>query len=77
MITAGHIPCSAPRCRRTCKAEPWCEWLCQKHWTLVPKRMRQVYSRARRRRKSDDVLDRLWFRCKAVAIREVLMGFSG
>lgn len=74
-MTEGRIPCSAPGCRRTCKAETWQEWLCHKHWMLVPKKNRQAYHRARRRHKPVNVLDRLWFRCKAIAINETLMGF--
>lgn len=74
-MTETRIPCSAPGCRRTCRANhDWQEWLCQKHWPLVPKRMRRAYAHARRRKKPVAVLNRLWFRCKAAAIREVLTG---
>ena len=73
-MTEGRITCSAPGCRRTCKAQEWQEWLCAKHFRLVPKVMRRAYAHAKRRRKPVSVLNRLWFRCKAVAIRETLMG---
>ena len=76
-MTATRIPCSAPGCRRTCKAEhDWNEWLCARHWRLVPHVMRRAYHRAWRRKKQVSVLNRLWFRCKAAAIRETLMGFQ-
>ena len=64
-----RIPCVVPTYRRTRQSHTiWDEWLCPKHWGMVPKRMRQTYSRAKRRKKPFPALVRLWCRCKAVAI---------
>jgi hypothetical protein len=64
-----RLTCIVPGCRRT-HAPIWNEFICAKHWPLVPRDMRRAYARAKRRRKPMAVLIRLWLRCKAVAIRE-------
>jgi hypothetical protein len=54
----------------------WDEWICQKHWTLVPRQMRRAYSHAKRRKKPVKVLVRLWGRCKTAVYREVYIGIG-
>jgi hypothetical protein len=70
-----RIACCIPGCRRT---RPFCEriseWICQSHWSRVPRDMRRVWSRAKRRLKSRPVLNRIWQRCKAEAIAEHFLG---
>lgn len=46
-MTAGRINCAVPLCRRTLKADSG-EWLCGKHWMLIPKNRRRVFSRINR-----------------------------
>lgn len=66
--------CLIPGCRRTHKPLPRCtEWICGKHWPLVPKQFRRAYAHAKRRHKSDAVLDRIWARCRRAAIAENFM----
>lgn len=44
-----RIPCAVPYCRRTLgRDRGYREWICGKHWALLPKRTRRRYSRARR-----------------------------
>ena len=69
-----RMSCLIAGCRRT-HTPVFAEWLCAKHWALVPRQMRQAYSRAKRKRKSLEACLRLWRRCKAEAIRENFMGF--
>lgn len=76
----ARITCIAPNCRRTHRnAEGYAEYLCQKHWALVPKATRKAYKRARRLGinggKSDAAVQRLWARCVRIAVLEVLQGF--
>lgn len=72
---ADRIPCVVPGCKRTHKPAEFSEWLCPKHWPMVPKRMRAAYSRAKRRRKDWPLLNRLWRRCKMAAMREAFQGW--
>ncbi|MFC5509337.1 hypothetical protein [Bosea massiliensis] len=46
-----RIHCCVPFCRRT-TAKPYSEWICGKHWPLVPKRVKLF------RRRADASLDR-------------------
>lgn len=71
----ARTPCHVTGCRRTRPAHPIdTEWLCAKHWALVPLRRRQAYLRAKRQRKPDAVLVRLWSRCTAQAEAENFTG---
>lgn len=65
-VTA-RLTCCIPGCRRT-TAKPFTEWICANHWRLIPKAVRQVYQRAKRRHKDQAALYRLWGRCKRIAI---------
>lgn len=61
--------CCILGCRRSTKHE-YIAWICVKHWKLVPKKMKRVFSRAKKRyrlgqrRPSQQmaVIDRLWER---------------
>jgi len=67
-----RLTCIVPGCKRT-HAPLWDEWICAKHWPLVPRDMRRAYAHARRRKKARSVLVRLWARCKRAAIEENFM----
>lgn len=45
---SDRLRCIVPYCRRTTKAE-FREWVCAKHWTVVPKALRRAYRTAMRR----------------------------
>jgi len=38
----GRLPCCVPFCRRTTKAGRFSEWICGKHWPLVPPELRRL-----------------------------------
>jgi exonuclease I len=69
----ARTPCLVPFCGRTTK-EPYSEWICGKHWKLVPARMKSLLRRlrARLRRRSDPKLttmeNRTWQRCKRAVL---------
>ncbi|ELT47401.1 hypothetical protein D584_19913 [Brucella intermedia M86] len=73
-----RIQCCVPFCRRTIAADKLPpehnEWLCIKHWPLVPASLRHRKRRAERiaRRKQTEAAWRLasalWQRCKRAAI---------
>lgn len=68
-MTGARIPCFVPGCKRTRKAHAiWDEWLCPKHWGMVPKQMRRAYSHAKRHQKPRPAVLRIWRRCKTAAI---------
>jgi hypothetical protein len=71
----ARLTCIIPGCRRT-HAPIWSEFICAKHWPLVPRPLRRAYARAKRKRKPLEVVLRLWARCKTAAIRENFMGFA-
>lgn len=64
---AARLSCCVPGCRRTTR-KFYTEWICAKHWGLIPKAVRQVYQRAKRRHKDQAAIYRLWGRCKRIAI---------
>lgn len=52
-----RIPCAAIGCKRTVgEVSPNFWWLCPTHWALVPKSMRRVRSRIKRRNKKFETL---------------------
>lgn len=65
---SARVACCVPFCGRT-TSRPYSEWICSNHWRLVPKRKRQLYSLAKRRRKPESVQAFLWSRCKVAAIQ--------
>lgn len=82
----ARIPCLVPHCRRTKRPQPECievdgvendaasEWICERHWSLVPRPTRLLYFAARRRlrehrtRRCLLLFHRLWRRCRTKAI---------
>lgn len=63
---ADRIHCLVPGCRRTCKADgTFREWICGKHWSGVPKRLRRrknLVSRMIRREAARNPLFREYWR---------------
>lgn len=71
--SGDRTPCLIPGCRRTIKAQPPAtEWVCGQHWRLVPKRMRDIYLRARRQRRPATALNRLWRAISHEAVAQAL-----
>lgn len=81
--TPGRLSCMAPNCGRGIGEDAWrkrfgdlefetAEYVCQKHWSLVPEKMRRAYARVRRRERKFGVKlpasARLWRRM----VREIL-----
>lgn len=44
-----RLSCCVPFCRRTVKAGGFKEWVCGKHWPLVPRDLKRSYTLAKRR----------------------------
>lgn len=72
-------PCIIPFCRRTTKALPNSEWICARHWAAVPRALRRVMHRARRRIRAGkqrfrnmQIYEMAWKRCKRAALRNAL-----
>jgi hypothetical protein len=78
MMGSGRTSCCIPGCRCSTK-HAFYEWICSKHWRLVPKETRVVYARVkrlhRRGRKSTAAVWRIWDRCKRYATEANFMGF--
>lgn len=73
---ADRLACCIIGCRRTCRNDKgFAEWICRRHWSVVPKSMRRAYSTVKRRRKTPAAINRIWRRCKAAAHNEAMMGF--
>lgn len=85
-----RVRCLVPHCDRTRgdrkgdQLHPGAEWICGEHWRRVPRRLKLIRSRLRRRRarlggKMTDVMrgieSRSWERCKRAAI-EAGVGLS-
>lgn len=60
MMATDRLKCLVPHCRRTAPAGHFPEWICQKHWSALPKADRRIYARAKRKRKDGAALARLW-----------------
>lgn len=75
--TIKRLACVAPGCGRGIGIEAWrkrfgdldpetADYVCQKHWSLVPIKMRRAHARVRRRERKFDVRlpasARLWRR---------------
>lgn len=75
-----RIMCCVPGCRRTLVDNgKFNEWICQKHWSAVPRRDRKVYNRRKRiiiqgclSVTFGAASDRLWNRCKREAIERAV-----
>jgi hypothetical protein len=72
------IQCCVPGCDHTRgnrKNDPLARgmtWLCDEHWRLVPRRMKAIRTRARRRGATPEALARLWRRLTRAAIERAL-----
>lgn len=44
-----RVHCSVPFCKRTRRPNGSDEWVCGKHWALVPRQTRAAYNLAKRR----------------------------
>lgn len=73
----GRLRCCVPFCKgtrgiRKGESELPEEWICSKHWPLVPKRLRRLHGMCKRALKQGrdvwDVAERTWERCKRAAI---------
>jgi hypothetical protein len=64
-----RVHCAVPFCRRT-TGKPYDEWICGKHWPLVPKKLRRLHSLAKRRNKPWPMRDFLWNKCKTSAMAQ-------
>jgi hypothetical protein len=63
-----RLPCCVPFCRRTISAEKgFSEWICPKHWRLLPGSPARLSAVAMWRR-----VDAAWERCKRQAIERSL-----
>lgn len=75
---SDRLRCAVPFCRRTVARDKLPsghdEWICAKHWPLVPhdmKRRKRLAERIARRKNSPAawvLAGRIWERCKAAAI---------
>lgn len=77
-----RVPCLVPFCRRTAdslKVAPDLEWICGKHWRLVPAATKRAYRKIRRLTNRAFTEGRLtvammnlegrrWDRCRVAAI---------
>lgn len=64
-----RLNCLITGCRRTKRNdEGFDEWICQKHWSVVPVKYRKLYSMAKRKFKKGDIdeerLLSVWKKCK-------------
>lgn len=77
MAESKRIACCVPFCRRTASADRFPgadEWICEKHWPLVPRKVKLLKRRveARMRRKptvrNHEACMRVWDMCKRYAM---------
>jgi len=77
--TDQHLHCAVPFCNHTTKADRkmgvWVEWVCGKHWRMVPRQMRRILTRLRKMQaRSRDQFElqrrqqRIWRRCRRAAV---------
>ena len=69
----ARLSCLCPGCRRTTPAGRYPEWICARHWALLPKAQRRIYSRAKRKGKSPAALARIWRRLSREAIERAFI----
>ena len=74
----ARLACLVPGCRHTRgdrKGDPilpGMEWICAEHWRLVPRPLKAIRTRARRKGKGGAVLARLWRRIRREAIERAM-----
>lgn len=66
--------CLIEGCRRTKQNDDgYDEWICQKHWSVVPKKYRRLYAMAKRKFKKGHIdyerVQAIWVRCKDQAYK--------
>jgi hypothetical protein len=81
-MTEARVPCCIDGCRRSIGVQPAVrtfghiptEWICPTHWQRVPRSMKRVWSRLKRKSRrfgfsirEPSQLDRLWSRIKREA----------
>lgn len=73
--------CAAFGCKRwSRKWPPGWSFLCRDHWAMVPRDLRRLHRRARKREADNDDFAlwsrgaRIWARCIKIATEESLMG---
>lgn len=67
-----RLPCCIPACRSIGTTKPYTEWICSRHWGLIPKQQKRAYRRAWNRANGLEWRDaganaavaRLWKWCK-------------
>jgi len=69
-----RLKCCIDRCNRTTKEYPLdSEYICQVHWSWIPKKKRAVYTRVKRRFRNNPTEEnraaarRIWERIKQLA----------
>ena len=73
-----RLRCIVPGCshtrgdRKGDPITPGMEWICAGHWRLVPRALKAIRTRARRKGKDRVVLARLWRRIRREAIERAL-----
>jgi hypothetical protein len=79
---SDRIQCLVPGCRCTAARRrfvdgirPEMEWICQKHWVLVPRDLRQNKTRAARRKKPL-AANYWWRKCREAAIAENFLNMN-
>jgi hypothetical protein len=72
-----RLRCLVPGCRRTRAACEFEEWICQRHWSLLGRRQRAAYARAKRRwragRCPGSVPSRIWRRLSRAVIEAAFL----
>jgi hypothetical protein len=70
-----RLRCCVPFCNRSQKRGKHTEWICGKHWSVVPRNYRALYTKVKRRLKKNpdderrwNQADRVWEACKRKAI---------
>jgi hypothetical protein len=81
-MSSDRIPCLVPNCRRTApkaKYPPRTQIICQKHWPLVPTRVRRLHAAIHRKAKRTGwtpALQRVasfhWQRIRRIAIEKAV-----
>lgn len=69
-----RLICAVPGCKRTTAPRPHvCGWICGKHWSMAPVKLRRAKARAKRRGRME-LADMIWQRCLRDITGRVLSG---
>ena len=71
---SNRINCLIFGCKRTRVNKPgFTEWICSKHWAVIPKKYRRLHSMAGRKFKKGQIsverVNGIWNKCKDWAFR--------